>query len=284
MRDEPQINLRTLGPNEAKVALSFREQGRSAVSAADVLSLVGKESTARKVIHNLKRKGWLSPLKRGRYLFLPPEYGPENLGENNPLAIASAIVESSYVGWWSAASFHGLTTQKPMAVTVAALRQFSSRLVEGDEVRFVKVVPRKFFGFATYDVYGREATISTPAKTVVDCIDRPDLAGGAAEITRIVYGASTSVSQEELADAALRMKSTALLQRLGFLADLIGWEWPTNIRQRMRGAIPASVRTVLGRDNRRAGDIGYVPAWGVIVHATEGGLLADIPHRSRGSA
>jgi predicted transcriptional regulator of viral defense system len=270
-------NLRTLGPNEAKVALSFREQSRGVVSASEIISLLKNEGTARKVIHNLLRKGWITRLKGGRYLFLPPEYGPENLGENNPIALASAVVERSYVGWWSAASFHGFTTQKPMTLTVATLRQVPARVVEGNEIRFVKVVARKFFGFKTYDVYGREATLSTPAKTLVDCIDRPDLAGGPAEVTRITYGASTVVSPEESAEMALQMKSTATLQRLGFLSELVGWKWPCGIRQRMRDAIPSTMRTIFGRSRRKPGDIGYVSAWGVIVHAAEADLLADVP-------
>ena len=281
MKNNIENNLRTLGPNEAKVALSFREQGRDVVTASDVISLLKNEGTARKVIHNLLRKGWLTRLKAGRYLFLPPEYGPENLGENNPLALASAVVEPSYVGWWSAASFHGFTTQKPMTLTVATLRQVPARIVEGNEIHFVKVVPRKFFGFKTYDAYGRGAKISTPAKTLVDCADRPDLAGGPAEVTRITYGASTVVSSEELADTALQIKSTAALQRLGFLADLVGWKWQPAIRQRMRDAISQSTRSTFGRSTRKPGDIGYVNAWGVIVHAAASDLLADVPRKQK---
>ena len=281
MKNNIENNLRTLGPNEAKVALSFREQGRDVVTASDVISLLKNEGTARKVIHNLLRKGWLTRLKAGRYLFLPPEYGPENLGENNPLALASAVVEPSYVGWWSAASFHGFTTQKPMTLTVATLRQVPARIVEGNEIHFVKVVPRKFFGFKTYDAYGRGAKISTPAKTLVDCADRPDLAGGPAEVTRITYGASTVVSSEELADTALQIKSTAALQRLGFLADLVGWKWQPAIRQRLRDAISQSTRSTFGRSTRKPGDIGYVNAWGVIVHAAASDLLADVPRKQK---
>ena len=277
MDNDIQNNLRTLGPNEAKVVLSFREQGRNAVLASDVISLLGNESTARTVIHNLIRKGWLTRLKAGRYLLLPPEYGPENLGENNPLALASAVVEPSYVGWWAAASFHGFTTQKPMQLAVATLRQVPSRVIEGNEIHFIKVVLRKFFGFQTYDVYGRKATLSTPCKTLVDCVDRPDLAGGAAEVARIAYGASMVISPNELADTALQMKSTAVLQRLGFIADLVGWKWPSDIRQKVRGAISPSTRSTFGRSVRKPGDIGYVADWGVIVHAAVSDLLADVP-------
>lgn len=130
------------------------------------------------MIHNLLRKGWLTRLKGGRYLFLPPEYGPKNIGENNPLVIASSLVEPSYVGWWAAASFHGLTTQRPMKFTVATLQQSPSRIVEDTEIKFIKVVPRKFFGYKSYTIYQREVILSTPAKTVIDCVDRPDLTGG----------------------------------------------------------------------------------------------------------
>lgn len=259
------------------MALSFREQGQHIVTTADVLALLGNEQSSHRVIENLVRKGWLTRLKRGRYLTLPPEYGPENLGENNPLALASAILDPSYIGWWTAASYHGFTTQKPRMISVAALRQFPSRVIEGHQIRFVKIIPRKFFGFQRENLYGREICISTPAKTLVDCVDRPDLAGGAAEITRIVLGASTTIDPYEMTEVALKMKSTATLQRLGFLADLVGWEWPQEIFQKIRGAIPPSRRITLGRSEFREGDLGYVNRWGIFVHATTADLLADVP-------
>jgi predicted transcriptional regulator of viral defense system len=272
-------HLRTLGPKEATVVLSLREQERDVVSASDIITFLGSESTARKVIHNLLRKGWLSRLVGGRYMVLPPEYGPENLGENNVLALASAIVDPAYIGWWAAASFHGFTTQKPMAISVATQRAMLQRTVEGAEIRFIKVAPRKFFGFERYEVYGRAASISSPAKTVVDCIDRPDLAGGPAELTRIVFGAADEVDAAELLETAHCMKSTALLQRLGFLADLVGWSMPPQLREQIRTAIPKSARATFGRPDRKDGDIGYVADWGLFVHARRDDLLADAPRR-----
>lgn len=47
--------------------------------AADIVTLLGSETSARKVIRNLIRKGWLSRIVGGRYMLLPPEHGPENL-------------------------------------------------------------------------------------------------------------------------------------------------------------------------------------------------------------
>ncbi|MDZ4759975.1 MAG: type IV toxin-antitoxin system AbiEi family antitoxin [Alphaproteobacteria bacterium] len=212
-------------------------------------------------------------------MFLPPEHGPENLGENNALALAAAAVSPAYVGWWSAAAFHGLTTQKPMLVFVAVLKQTPTRMIEGTEVRFVKVAPRKFFGFETYSVYGRKPAISTPAKTIVDCLDRPELAGGPAELTRILFGASAQIDPHDLISAAEQMKSVALLQRLGFLTDLIGWTLPTQVVDRLHAGIPKSSRSKFGRMDRKDGDIGYVANWGLFVHARRSDLLSDTPSR-----
>jgi predicted transcriptional regulator of viral defense system len=279
-----ETNLRTLGPKETKVILSFREQGREVVHAADIIELLGSEPTARKVIRNLLRKGWLTRLVGGRYMVLPPEHGPENLGENNPIALAAAAAEPSYIGWWSAAAFHGFTTQKPMTVTVAVLRQIPTRTIEGTEVRFIKIAPRKFSGFKNYNVYGRNAAISDPEKTVVDCIDRPELAGGPAELARIVYSAMGEIDHDKLVASALAMKSTALLQRLGFLSDLVGEPLPEALRLKVRNAIPQSRRSIFGREERKAGDVGYVAAWGVIVHARRNDLLSEVPRLKAESA
>lgn len=277
-----ETNLRTLGPQEARVVLSFREQNREIVHTADIIELLGSEQSARKVIRNLIKKGWLSRLVGGRYMLLPPEHGPENIGENNPLALASAVTERCYIGWWSAAAFHGFTTQKPMTVFVAVLQQMRPRVVEGNEIQFVKTAERKFFGFETYNVYGRHATISSPEKSVVDCIDRPDLAGGLTEVMRIVYAAMSTIDPEKLVATALQMKSTSLLQRLGFITDLVGKPLPEETRKRIRSRIPKSARSHLGRRERRPGDIGYVADWGVFVNAQKESLLAEVPRVRQG--
>lgn len=268
-----------MGPNETRLVLSLTEENREIVSAAEVIEMLGSETTARTVIRNLVRKGWLTRLVGGRYMLLPPSHGPENLGENNVLALASAAVEPSYVGWWAAASFHGMTTQRPRIATVAVLKQRDPVTIEGHRVRFVGVADRKFFGFGDFELYGRTACISTPAKTIVDCVDRPALAGGPAEVARIVSGGSQIVDPAELIHDALRMQSQSLLQRLGFLTDLVGWLLPANERAQMREAIAPTARSTFGRKERRSEDIGYVRDWGFFVHAAKRDLLADVPQR-----
>ena len=160
---------------------------------------------------------------------------------------------------------------------VAVRKQMASRIIEGAEIKFVSVEARKFFGFNTYNVYGRSARISDPEKTVLDCIDRPDLAGGPTELTRIVHAAMAEVDQEKLVAAAMKMNSKSLLQRLGFLSDLVERPFAEDLRNKICAALPKKARSIFGARARRKDDIGYVADWGLHVHARKDDLLSEIP-------
>ncbi len=108
-------------------------------------------------------------------------------------------------------------------------------------------------------------------------MDRPDLCGGPSELARIVFGGASQVDSAALVEDALRMQSTALVQRLGFLTDLVRWKLDDALRARLRAAIPPSARSYFGRAERRDGDVGYVHDWGIFVHASRRDLLADVP-------
>lgn len=280
-----ETNLRSLSKLESKVVLTLREMSFTHVLTKDVRSILGpaaSESTVRKVIQNLVRKGWFVRITGGKFVFLPPENGPQNLGENNVLSLATAVVQPCYVGWWSAASWHGFTTQKPMRVFVAVTKQTPGRVLEGHEIQFVTVVARKFFGFEFSSIYGRSVPLSTPAKTLVDCLDRPDLSGGPTELTRITHSALGMVDGEELLRIVQAVKSKAICQRLGFLADLVGRALPGPIRAALRHQIPATYRSHFGRPEPCPGDVGYVAEWGLIVHSREDELLAEVPRKRTG--
>ena len=112
---------------------------------------------------------------------------------------------------------------------------------------------------------------------MIDCIDRPDLAGGPAELTRIVYSATGEIDHEKLVTAAMAMKSTALLQRLGLLTDLVRKKAAGGIAFAAQERDP-QIKTLNLRPARpEDGDIGYVAEWGLFVYARRNDLLAEVP-------
>jgi predicted transcriptional regulator of viral defense system len=268
--------LRSLGPQEASIILSLIEQQHQTTDTPAVAAIVGSTAAARAAIKRLVAKGWLKRLGGRRYAVVPPEYGKDNIGDMNTLALASVAVDPGYLGWWSAAAFHGFTTQVPMVAQVATTRDRPARRINDMVIEFHRVAPEKIFGIEEALSFGRRLKISDPEKTVIDCVDRPQLCGGPAELASIVWGAARAVDQQKLTDYALKMDSVSLLQRLGFLSDIIA-RLPEPMRAKLRAHIPKSARSVLGAPRGTAEDIGYVKDWGLLVHVSRRNLLGNLP-------
>ena len=99
--------------------------------------------------------------------------GPDALGESNLLALASLIADPYYIGYGTAASHYGLTTQHRHVIwLVTPVHARNRRLLEA-EIRIVNPVRRKFFGFGPVDVFGRQVTMSDREKTASELATCP---------------------------------------------------------------------------------------------------------------
>jgi predicted transcriptional regulator of viral defense system len=92
-----------------------------------------KAKAADKVIESLRRKGWLERASWGEYLVIPPDEGPDALGESNLFALASRIADPYYIGYGSAAGHYGLTTQHRRTVILVTPAHLRGRRVGRDE-------------------------------------------------------------------------------------------------------------------------------------------------------
>jgi biotin operon repressor len=143
---------RTLSPQESRVVLGLAEQKQREVSRPEIIELLGvKAKAANKVIDSLRRKGWLERASWGKYLVIPPEEGPDALGETNLLALASRITDNDYIGYGSAAAHYGLTTQHRKAIIIVTPAHVRGRQVGEGRVRIVNPKRQKFFGFGPVD-------------------------------------------------------------------------------------------------------------------------------------
>jgi|ERR1035438_10012587 predicted transcriptional regulator of viral defense system len=84
--------VRTLSPQESRVVLALAEQKRREVGRSEIIKLLGASAKAAdNVIESLRRKGWLERASWGEYLVIPPDEGPDAMGETNLLALASQL-------------------------------------------------------------------------------------------------------------------------------------------------------------------------------------------------
>ena len=171
--------------------LALTERGRREATRAEIVELLGGSAKAADhVIESLRRKGWLQRATWGEYLLIPPEQGPDALGDSNLLALASRVADPYYIGFSTAAAHYGLTTQHRNVILVVTPVRLRAREVGEARVRIVNPSANKFFGFEPVDVLGYKVMISDREKTAIDCIDRPALAGGVGEAAIILATAS----------------------------------------------------------------------------------------------
>jgi predicted transcriptional regulator of viral defense system len=265
--------IRSLSAQESKVVLALTEERRREATRAEIVRLLGgSDKAADHVIDSLRRKGWLERATWGEYLLVPPEQGPDALGDSNLLALASRIADPYYIGFGTAAAHYGLTTQHRSVIFVVTPVRLRPREVGESRVRIVNLSDKKFFGFEPVDVLSYKVMISDREKTAIDCIDRPALAGGVGEVATILANASRRFDWNKAAGYLERINSGALARRLGWLVDYVKADLPTDARDRLLRLATRSRKTYLGPDPTRPravqGAIGYDETWRVFVNVT----------------
>ena len=276
--------FRSLGPDEAKLALGLAAMHASAATLDMAERILGDRRKAWGTVRRLVSKGWLQRASRGHYAFLPPDWGAEKVEDFDVLLLAASSVDSGYVGWWAAASRHGFTTQVPHTIHVATERRMAPREIQGTPIRYVRLPSHKFFGWQDTMTSGRSFRMSSPEKTVVDCVEKPDLCGGLTELARIVGRAANGLTADTLVDTATMFGTVSVCQRLGYLLDAAAPGYLTDpARAKLRGFVPPTARSVLGRLKREERDVGYVADWGLLVNAEEADILSEVQEHGQGS-
>jgi len=253
--------------------LALTERGQREVTRAEIVNLLGGSvKAADHVIEALRRKGWLERATWGEYLLIPPDQGPDALGDGNLLALASRIANPYYIGFSSAAAHYGLTTQHRNVIFVVTPTRLREREVGESRVQIVNQSQSKFFGFEPVDVLGYKVMISDREKTAIDCIDRPDLAGGVGEAATILATASRRFDWTKATDYLERIGSGALVRRFGWLADHVQADIPPAIHASLLRLAARSRTTWLGSNPERArvphDAIGYDDTWRLFINVT----------------
>ena len=253
---------RSLSPQESRVVLRMTEHGSKEVRRGEIIDMLGvSPQAADHVIRSLRRKGWLERASWGRYLLISPEMGPDALGESNVLALASRIAEPYYFGYGTAAMHHGLTTQHRQVIRLVTPVRTRNRRVLDTEVRIVNPVLRKFFGFGPVDVLGYTVMMPDREKTAIDCIDRPDLAGGEGEAATILATACRRIDWHKVVTYLERMSSKTLTRRFGWLAERAGATIPEDVCTHLHDLAKGSSKAFFGPRIPKPGAIGYQDSW-----------------------
>ena len=182
---------------------------------------------ASRILYQLNRKGAARRIGKGKYAVRAPE-AMRGTGQfvQDPLIVAAQLmklIKRDYaVAYVSAAYLHGLLEQTPQAVQVMVRHyQRPVRLSQAQLIRFIIASPWKLFGTVPIKYQDQVLMVTDPEKTVLDCLDRLDLAGGLDQAARILAAAASDgkLDGRKLVRYARLMHNRSLTQRLGYLLE-----------------------------------------------------------------
>ncbi|MDR1974283.1 MAG: hypothetical protein LBQ31_06365 [Bacteroidales bacterium] len=184
-----------------------------------------KPSAIRELLSDMAKRGLLMRLKDGVYYIIPYEQNAETFMPDWHL-IAEYLVKDVeyYIGYYSALQIHNLITQPSLKEQIVVSKQIRPSEIKIKKVPFKFIYHNEKHFFGTKKIWiddFNKVLCSDLEKTFVDCLFRPNNAGGIVEIARAIYISKDKIKYKTLLEYVKKFNSQAVIKRLGFLLEVL---------------------------------------------------------------
>lgn len=218
-KPETTTNGRPLPAKASKIILTAEEENQLILTVADFMSFYEiTASYARKMISELVRRGWLVRIAKGQYQLLPAKTGLDPFPMGDKFVLACQAFPEGFIAYGSAAEQHGLSLQVFNSVIIANTERSGTRSIGSLNVQLVKVAAPNYLGFQSLN-RGPSVKVATLERTLIDCIDRPDLAGGISDLVEILARGKKRADLERVIELLSSYSSKSLIKKVGFLLE-----------------------------------------------------------------
>jgi len=200
------------------IYLACLESGRRIIPIELIRSWrLAKDRSLNVIMHRLCSRKKLLRLKKGLFYVLRP--GEKEIDDIYEVALA---IYPGYLGFSTALELKGLIDEVSFTVYVITSRTRGKRQIGRYEI---KAIP---FGERTvgYERIGKYE-ISTTAKTIYDCLKRPQYAGGYQKVLKATYYAE--INWEEFLYYLEKFEDPAFFRKTGYLLEMLKRETKKNV-------------------------------------------------------
>lgn len=200
------------------------------------------------LLRRMEQRGDIQALRGVRqiYTVTVPYAGATAVTEDEVLLEINPYATLSHL---SALVFHGLTDQLPQELTASLPKQARAILIPLDTdptdwegiaiapgatptqllgwpVRWVRLDGRLFFGYQEYRPQKYAVRVTTPERTLIDVLQRPELGGGIDSVLQAWARGLDTLNLEILVELVELYDVGVLRQRVGFLLETLGVSHP----------------------------------------------------------
>ena len=151
-------------------------QERRFVTGREMFREVGNRKSVSSLLYNYSRRNSIVRIRRNVYLPTNPSDG---FIDENKYEIGCCSVPGAYISYHSAMEFYGLQNQVWHRIYLSSARRFRPFDFEFVEYMYA---PEKHREGIVQSAENGNIRVTDPEGTILDCIDRTDLAGGLEEL------------------------------------------------------------------------------------------------------
>lgn len=205
----------------------FNDKGKVCFESKTALKAFpeAKESTVRELLSDMTKRGLLMRLKEGVYYIIPYEQAADAFMPDWHLIVEYLVKDAKhYIGYYSALQIHNLITQPSFKEQIVVSKQMrpSEIKIKNITFQFIYHNENHFFGEKKVWIDNfNKVVCSDLEKTIIDCLFKPDYAGGIVEISKAIHETRNQIDYKKLLDYVIKFKSQAVIKRLGFLLETL---------------------------------------------------------------
>lgn len=224
------MRAKNISTQSNQILTYFNQLDKKCFTYSDAVNAMplSSDSALKELLSDMVKRGLLMRLKKGLYYVIPFEKDPEYFMPDWHL-IAEYLVKKTdhYIGYYSALQIHNLITQPSLKEQIVVANQIrpSKIKIKDVEFQFIYHNEKHFFGAKKIWIDSfNKVLCSDLEKTFIDCLFKPDYAGGIVEVAKAIYASKDKIKYNKLLEYAERFKSQAVIKRLGFLLEIFDIE------------------------------------------------------------
>jgi predicted transcriptional regulator of viral defense system len=222
---------KNIDDTSAKVLSTLRDNGKTWFNLREAYLLLPdmSETHVRLQIKRMTDAGLLMHVCEGTYYTIPYEQNAQIFMPDWHLLAEPLTGGEHYIGYYSALQTHNLITQPSLKEQIVVNKRIkpSVKTIKGVKFQFIYHNPKHFFGYKkTWIDSFNKVLCSDLEKTIIDCLFKPDYAGGIVEIAKAIYISKDKINYSQLLNYAIKFNSRSVIKRLGYLLELLSISTP----------------------------------------------------------
>lgn len=218
---------------------------------------------ARNIASDMVKKNVIERVKPGLFVRIPETIIlDKQFYKEDAVLIAATIMNNAYISHYSSLSILGLAERYINKVYVSTKKHQRDIIYHDIQIKFIAVIPSRFFGTTTIEYLNTKIQISNQERTILDILNRPEYSGGWNEIINCLKNLE-AVNWTILLEYIRRFDNKLLARRIGYILDnLENISMPKKIEKEI---MKFSGKNIYYFDSKSGGE--FDKKWNIIIPA-----------------